>query len=386
MKSETNKFTFVFILAALFSLFHNILVIYIPIYLKDIGLNGFEIGLLFSLYSLAAFISLFQAGILSDRLSSRTMIIISILLLAVFYIGLSFGLTVIWILIVLFLIFGLGHNIMKVATDSFTLKNVEENKGRLFGKYELIRTTSGAAGFLIGGFLLTILPFTTNLRLVGLASLLTLWMAVFIPKTKTHKESVRKYLGDFKDWKVLVFSTFVFLFTLHWGVESVAYGLLLKERLLLDYTSMGIFIAIPIVFLAVSAYYFGVRYDKKMSGKTMLTTAFLLSGIGFVALGLTTNVGWALVGRIIHEIGDGAFAIFILVGASRYFKKNRLGGDLGLILVVTIISRFIGSLVFSPVGESFGYHVPHIISGMIMVGVAIAFFVFHNLHVKKTSS
>ena len=382
MNKDLKTFSTVFVMIGILSFVMHSLHFYIPIYLKDIGLTGFQIGILFSLFSIAALITIFEAGIFADRFTSRHMIIVGLIIMGASYVVFSFTKSF-WLLILLFFLIGIAKNTNGIAFDSFTLKKVhKKKKGKEFGWYAMAKSLPGVAGYIVGGLLLTIISFKMFILLVGIILLGLIFLTHLIPKTKKTKEKISTYLQDFKKPRVWIFLSFIFLFTLHWGVENVAYGLYLKEHLFLSFTQMGFFIGIPIIFLSLTTLFVGKKYNKGLKMYKILIAAFLLSGIGFLGMGLTSNPIIAFIARIIHEIGDGTFVIFIFAGAAYNFGKKRIGGDFGLVILATILAAFIGALIFSPLGEAFGYNIPHTISGIIMILTAMGFFFYHKHHHK----
>ena len=61
-----------------------------PIYLKDIGMSGLEIGVLSGITAIAALLSLFPVGYINDRFSTRGVLIVSFVLVAIFFAGVGF--------------------------------------------------------------------------------------------------------------------------------------------------------------------------------------------------------------------------------------------------------------------------------------------------------
>lgn len=382
--SEDHKHLYpMYIILALFTLLYSMVRFFIPLYLNDVGFTGTEIGIFYAAFSMVGLLFVFFIGVFTDRISPRVLVALSLFLLTIHLVGIVNSKSVI-IMTMLFFIGGLGKNIFSISVEAFTIKNAKKEVGKEFGIYTLSHMIPFAIGLFIGGTLLLTKSYNSIITIVGLLILPIIFLVQFVPETKKSHNSANIYFKDFKNWKVITFILMIFVFTLHWGVENVAYTLLLKTRLGLETQGMGIFIGIPVIILGLAAFKFGKMADKGFSSKQLLITAFLFSGIGFLFLGLSTNFYLSLISRIVHEIGDASFTIFLFMGAKNFFKTNRMGGDIGLIALVTIIAQMAGALIFSPMGEAYGYHIPHIICGILMViSIGLVFLFKHNVENKK---
>jgi len=360
------EFKYAYILVAITLFIQNLIGFYLPLYLDNLGFSGTQIGILMGVSWIPAIIFVFHMGIFTDRLTTKVVAGIGIVVSAMFFFGIGYY-TLFGILLIVFFLGGLGNRMFIISMDSMTLKKEHKSKGTLYGIYTAVETISSALGLLVGGYLLYVSNFSLILKLLGVASLLSLILLFKIPKTKKSVNSVVAYLRDFKNPRVIWFSILLFIFTLHWGVEKVAYSLFLRENLGLNYIQMGWYMSIPVIFLAASALWFGKEYDKGFSSKKLLLFSFFVSG-GFLALmALTSNPYFSFVFRVIHEIGDGAFSIVLFTGAATYFKSEKMGGNFGLILLILGLGGFVGSLIFSPLGAAWGYEWPHIICGALVV-------------------
>lgn len=372
---KNNVFFFAYLLVAITTLLNGLIFFYVPIYLNNIGLSGFQIGVLFGLSVIVGLFFVFHIGVFTDRVSPRKMAALGLLLTSIYFIGFS-QTTSFSILLLLFLLSGVGFYIFALTMDSFILKKVNHSVGKTFGRYSAIRSIPYAAGVLFGGYLLFLLDFNIVFLIVGFLTLCSIGLVLYIPDTKKSFESLGTYIKDFLNPRVLFFSILLLIFTLHWGVESVTYSLFLKHNLGLNIIQIGWYISVPIVFLGISSIFLGKRFDKDFSTKKLLLVSFLVSGFGFALMAMTTNPWLSVFFRIIHEIGDGAFSLFLLIGAKTFFTRYRIGGNYGLITLVTVIGRFLGSVIFSPIGSAYGYQWPHIISGLLIFvsGLFIFFF------------
>ena len=123
MKDLKIAFYLVFIASFLWSLIGLLL----PLYLVDIGINGFQLGFLISLLSILGLLVAFPTGIINDKWSIRRAVSIAYILLSVFFFGLSFF-DSFSVLMLFFILGGMGKEINKNSIRSFiykikTLKN-----------------------------------------------------------------------------------------------------------------------------------------------------------------------------------------------------------------------------------------------------------------------
>ncbi|MBN1645485.1 MFS transporter [Candidatus Woesearchaeota archaeon] len=373
-----HTFLFAYIMLAVVGLAVHSLTFFIPIYMDSLGFSGFQIGLLYAVMSITGLLFIFFIGVLTDRISARLIAVLGILFIAAQKIGFAYA-ELFWIVFILFFLGGIGERMYHMAFDTFTLKKIASQKGTKFGVYSFMKSVPGAVGMVLGGYLLYLTDFNIMLLVVGLIVLATLVFVKFIPDTERSVESVRHYFKDFANKRVIFFSILLFIFTLHWGVESTSYGLFLRENLGLSFIQMGWFMAVPILFLGLASVWTGWFIDRDWSPRLLLFLCFVVSGGGIALMAYFTDPFLSFVFRIIHEIGDGIFAVFVFVGASSFFTKKRIGGNFGMIGLITVLGKFAGSLIFGPMGDAYGYHVPHIVCGLL-IAVSGLFLLFFRKH------
>jgi len=77
--------------------------------------------------------------------------------------------------------------------------------------------------------------------------------------------------------------------------------------------------------------------------------------------------------------------MFLYIGMHRHFNPKRIGGTSGVILTVMIIGKLLGSMVYGPMGDYFGYEWPFIVSGILTIlTIFIALKYFKVLNEKKS--
>lgn len=376
-----SPFFVAYLLVMLFRFIGGMFNFFLPLHLQASGFSGFEIGLFFATAALTSLLFEFGIGIFTDRVPIKRVVAAGFVCIALYLVGFSITASLIFMLVVFFFR-GLGYSLFEMSMDSFTLKHAEGNGGRRFGIYRAVTAIPDALGILLGGAFLFILDFSLSMKIAAGITLLALLGIRHIPEVHKKPHELMAYLGDFRSRRVIFFALAILLFTMHWGVEFVAYSLFLKHNLGLNLLQIGLFIGIPIIFLGLSGMLFGKLYDGGMTSTQILVIGFLVSGGGFVAMALSTNPFVAFAFRILHEMGDGAFSIFMLGGAKKFFNKERIGGDYGLIRLIMVVGTLSGALIYSPIGARSGYEVPHIIAGALIIIAGCAILAYHT-HVRN---
>ena len=96
--------------------------------------------------------------------------------------------------------------------------------------------------------------------------------------------------------------------------------------------------------------------------------ALLVSGSGHILMTWPV-LPWSFAMRALHGFGDGLILMETYTTMARLFHVDRIGGNSSLIALTTTLGVFVGSLIFGPLGATFGYQVPLIISGAISLAL-----------------
>jgi len=336
---------------------------YFPLIFLDFGFNGWQIGILFSLFTITALLFTLPTGITNDIFSIKKLIIIGFLILFSFYFSLSLTQNF-WIYLILFFIGGLGVNITETSLNSLILKIKTNTPGKKLGIYYTFAQFGIVIGTLIGGFLLTTFNVAIVFRNISYFFLILVLISFFIPKTKTIKFEFLHYKKDILKKSVLLFVFVLFLLSLHWGAEAVALSPFLETKLGLTKIGIGIYMALSVLIMCIAAYIIGIKIDKNLDTKKALYVGLILSGIGHILM-TYPNYFFSIFWRFIHEIGDAIVGIIMLIGITRLFNIDRIGGSASFVVTVMTMGMFFGSLIFSQIGYKLGYHIPLIFSGIL---------------------
>ncbi|MBN2067011.1 MAG: MFS transporter [Candidatus Diapherotrites archaeon] len=347
----------------------NIILVFVPLFLAEMGLTGLEIGILIGTGLITRLFASIPIGVISDRFSTKAAFYAAIAFIIIFLVGLNFT-TNFFFLLVLFILLGLGKETINSFLDIFTLKAQGEKAGKTFGKFQLSRYLGSGTGALLSGIAIAFLAFALTFNIVAVLVLLLLVPIYLLKDVPKEKINLFQYGKDFLKVKNVLFAGMLFLFTFHWGAEHTTYGLFLKNYLDLDTAWSGLYISITLIFLALAAFLGGRLIDKGIEHKKLFIVGVLFSGIGHIMM-VNENVFVSLFWRILHEAGDGLFFITQFVWISLLFEKERIGGNYGIMFTIMTLGAFTGAIAFGPLGEATNYTAPFIVSGAILIAEAL---------------
>ncbi len=342
------------------------------------GFSGYHIGIFIGLANLISIISTLPTGFANDKIRSKKIILYALILSIVYYTGLL-TLNNAFILGFAFILGGLGRNLFTLSIDSIAFKVVDEKRSSIqIGKYLGIVSFLSLIGLFVGGNLINTFGFEATITAIIVLFAITIIGSLFLPITQTFKFKLFEYKRDIFKKEVLFFMFIVFLFSLHYGAEMTSYSLFLKNSFNLDLGTMGLYIASAIVFLAVSEIYFGRKVQKGMDPKHVFYFGLLVSGIGHILFSIQSDVWISFIFRCIHEVGDGAMIFSIFYGIVKIFNIERIGGNSSIISLTSILGISVGSFIFGPLGEHYGYYLPLLITGGTSVLAFLLLFYFNK--------
>jgi MFS family permease len=357
----------VIFLSSSFALAGGVASFFMPVFLKEsLGFSGAAIGLLYGGLSVTSLVSALPAGVCNDRTGSRLPLAAALLLSAAAVAGLAFSRSL-WLYLPLYLLYGLAGNVFRISADSLFLRDIRD-AGR-FGLYAGTRLVGVGLGTLGGGLLLARLDFPQTLVLLAALSAALCLFCPLLPRGGGCRSTqLSGYSDDFGKPAALFFAAWLFLFTTHWGAEYTSYGLFLRRGLGLGLAGMGYFMAAQFAVIAAAAWGAGLLLRSGMSPERLLATGLLTSGVGAV-ITVYPDLAVSFIFRAVHEVGDGLITVIMYVRITELFKSQRIGGHLGMVQFVTTAGCFCGSLLFGPIGESFGYWMPLAASGLITLSL-----------------
>jgi MFS family permease len=337
---------------------------FLPIYLAGtLSFSGAEIGLLYGILGLNSLLAAFPVGVVGDRYPARILTRLGLVSTAANLWALAYA-NRFWPFFLLFFGFGLSLQLYRQSLDIMLFKEGDlRSNSRRFGVYNAWRMGGMAAGILLGGVSLYFLDYPTTFQLLAGLLLLVLALCRQLPLTRGQATPLLQYGRDFLSGPVRFFVTWLFLFTMHWGAEGTSLGLFLKKDLGLSSLGVGLYLCGEFTVVAAAAYLYGRCGAGRLNPFALLALALATSGLGQVCM-TYPNLAWSFAWRLVHGFGDGLIAMITYTTIAHLFHVDRIGGNAGLISLATTLGVLAGSLLYGPMGASWGYAIPLILSGL----------------------
>lgn len=349
-----------------FMMVTSVTLFYITIFFSEIlKFSGSRIGFLFSLHALTGMFAALPAGISNDRITSRVLIMMSLIVQSVSFVLMSMVKSF-WIFLPVFFLWSLSSWLFRWSMDTQMLKSQSSREiGSRIGFYQACRFVGLTIGTIFSGYSIAKLDFETTLMTVGGVCLLLVIPSAFLQSTRVAKISFAEYKADFSNRKVIFFALWLLLFASHWGAEQTSYGLFLKKQLHLNMIQMGWYTAAEFAAIILTVIIAGDMIGRNGNARKIAILGLFGSGIGHIGM-IFPPISLSVAFRILHGFGDGCMTLVMFYGVTKLFAIEHIGGNGGMINFATMIGYIIGSMVYGHMGESLGYDYPLWISGTVV--------------------
>ena len=343
----------------------------LPVFLTaELGFTGAEIGVFQAAFFLTSILGALPVGLSSDRWRPRVLVQVALGALLLGALGLATQTTFAAVL-ASFVALGLSSNMVRQVLDALWYRRRRQGAavGAHFGSYLVIRTSAVAVGMALGGATLHAVGFRPALVGLGCVAVGLAALAFALPDVRVTAAPLGDYCRDVRRPGFPLFALWLFLFASHWGAETVSYGRFLREDLGLGLDQMGWFMAGELLTLGAATWWAGRTTLGTIGEGRLLATAMVLSGIAQAAM---TGVGplASFAFRALHGVGDGVVMMLVYTTIARIFDVDRIGGNSGLVLLVSMVGAAAGALVYGPLGTAWGNGAPLAVSGVLLVLLA----------------
>ena len=374
---EKTNWIATFLICA-FTLCTSVCGFFFTVFLKEShGYSGFQIGLLTAIQAVCGMLAAFPAGLGNDRFSSRALVGVSLLVMAVTLPAMA-GLRLYPAFAAIYATWALSISVFRLSLDVQVLKSGhDQGTSRRLGIYHAGRFLGACLGTIGTGYLIRKIDFESTLWVVGAASLALLPAVIFLSRTPVGKRKMSDYRADLSSREVLLFAGWLFFFCTHWGAELTSYPLFLRTDLRLSLVEMGWYMSAEYVAITVAVLLSARPIREPENFRKFVILGLLASGAGMIGV-IARPVALSLSFRVLHGFGDGVMLLVTYLGISRLFAVERIGGNAGFINLVTMAGLVAGSLFYGPLGERFGYGLTQWLAGGLILALSLPFLLLRD--------
>ncbi len=347
-----------FLIYFLFFLRYGIIFPFIPLYAKHLGADPISIGLVVSSFNLLSFLMAFLAGIFSDRLGPKLILLISTIM-NILYSTLLLLSKNLWILTSAQLIGGLGFLFMLVGGQVYISSQKDKTlieKG--FGWAAFSAALGQSIGPFLGGIIFSKSSFEGMFKLTLLIATTGLLVLALKDRTFSKKsyslsfKGITSVLKEILNSHVVAVFLFSFIVLFVVSLRDSFLPILLKEKSLTE-EEIGSLISIFAIGMSLIRLFIGRIFGLVSRLILVITTLFFIS----VATGILPLISSKFILSIpvlMIGFGFGISQPLSEVMISDFVPIGYLGISFGIRYSIMIFAALIGPFVFGLLTQKWG--------------------------------
>jgi MFS family permease len=347
----------------------NAIFFLIPLHFLNLGFQGWQIGVITSLYAFAPFLFSFPVGWMNDRFSIKEVVHGGLAMHSLLFLLLSRTRHFLPMAMILLLL-GIANNALDVSLNSLYYKDeTEPNPNRKYSRLVFWQSLGTAFGPLLAGFVLASGSFPALFLAFAIFLLFLHFLVRPLNQVRFEVVPLRVYKSNLLRKNTVLFSVMIFVVGLHWGVEGTVYSPFLKTYFNLSTLSLSLYISLSLLALALASFLIGFLKNEPRLNRRVFLLSMVLSGGGLILM-VNPSLPLSFLFRVIHEMGDGFLGALIVLFISRLFRRESIGGSSALLLTVMTSGHMVGAVFFSSLGFHFGLVYPFLVGGLLLVANA----------------
>ena len=368
---------------------------FLPLYAENFGVSTVLIGASISVFGVARILLNLPAGLLSDRVGRRVLLIggPAITALGSF---LSAGAGDIWQLLAFRFIAGAGSAMFMTGAITLVVDiSTPENRGRMLSLYQGSLLLGVSIGPALGGLTAQLLGLRAPFIVVGaLAAACTVWAARAMPETRpappasvagtpdAAEAQTRPTLGQslrplFTNMGFTLVSlvTFAIFFTRTGGRQTIV-PLLGTDHLGLSFGALGAVFAMMAFINLVAIGPAGAWADRYGRKRVIVPSAFGVA-VGLVLFALTDSIALFMVASVVQAVASGLIGPAPAAYAADVMPPEARGLGMGLYRTYSDIGFVIGPPLLGWILDSTGsFAWPLLVNAALVAVCALAFALF----------
>jgi len=334
---------------------------FLPILALDLDPSGALVGLVVAAWFLSRVFIELPAGIISDRIGRRKLLIAGVGLssMGAFLCARADS---IYLLILGRAVWGLGTALYFMCNTALIIDITDaKSRGQAMGTFNGIEFIGSFVGTPIGAFLAGYVGYSNVYYFTLVLTLNSLIVAVTSKSLKAagggkeerRDHSVRQSLIGLRSIGVVVICMCSFFrMLLMQGIFSTVFELHLKEELLFSLTEIGFAMSLRTgghIVATISSGYLSNRFGRR----NVVMAGFVIDAACLLSLTVMSTLPPLLVVGFVEGIGEGLVFTSLMVLLSDIVHPSVRGGAIGLFRTFQDIGGFLGPIVFMAVYSSF---------------------------------
>ena len=379
-KLWSRSFILILLITFLMYVGYNILIVILPLHISNIGGNSTEMGLIVSLFAIAALMSRPVAGHLLDNHGREKIYILGLLLIAIITAFFCFPLAIILLLGIRFL-HGFVWGITSTANSALTVDVVPKDLMVHGWRYFVFaQSLTMAVGPILGSFVMLNFGFTSAAILVTFILVACLVMSKLIKYPKFEKpETVVEKKFSLKDMfeKNALFpsllATLIFM-TLGFAITFIIiYGQQIGTN--------GSLFFIGFVLMILLSHPIENKLNQKYGNKVILIISPICIILALIVMSLANGIIPLIIASLFYGFGYGTIIPILQAWAVNASPEDRVGAANGTYLASMDVGVALGALIFGTISGYLGLAKTFGLSSICMAAFLILY--IFNMHLKK---
>jgi MFS family permease len=352
----------------------------LPLYARSLGVGTFEIGVINSLFMLAAGAFAVPLGIMSDRLGRKRLVLAGLLISGLSSFLLAFSHTS-YQMMAIYVFAGIGLAAFSPTMMSFVADfSPPTHLGRSYGWYTMAMYGGMSLGPTIGGFLAHVLGYKWVFTISGTLGFIVFPIALLsFPKgrpahpgaspRRDRRKILREFLGNrplIACWAVTFFScfglgVFITFLPLHASEQGVGVG------------KIGLIFGTQAIVNALGRIPFGYLSDRVSNRSNLVLIGLLCYSVSIAVTGFSTSLAMFLIASFGMGIGMGI--AFTAVGAliSELVPADSRGFAMGGYNTCIYIGMMLSAVTVGILAGKLGFRACFLITAASIAIGAVAF-------------
>ena len=335
---------------------------FLPILAEGLDPSGVLVGLVVSAWFFSRIFLELPAGLISDRIGRRRLLIFGIALSCLGPILCSQA-DNIWLLIIGRGVWGMGTAFYFMNNTALLMDILPSNiRGRTLGLFQGIEFVGSFIGAPIGAFLSIYMSFNQVFYftlLLTVVSLVIAWRSggmksverEAVRKQQPSLREVMKTLGE-RGILIVCLSTALRMLIMQ-GIFQTVFQLYLNQELTLAVSTIGLILSARIAGQIISLVSAGILSDR-VGRIPVLVMGFVVCGVILFAFTLTNSYPILLVLGFVEGLGEGFGMTTLIALLTDIAPPSIRGGTVGLYRTFQDIGGFAGPILFMMLYNGFG--------------------------------